>query len=530
MPKKDINSAGAECSRARVRTRSILRNSEIHRQTSEMHKAIQFRDLQAMKILMQNKMDYFCVGDGLNCFILAALTERGSENCKWQLVLDMLEIDLRGITSENEDGSSLLMYFANCPLKIRHLVSLGANLNHVDKAGNSVLMRSYQHRNPDCKAFLELLKLGADPNVPPNCGHDNLIEFMLSSYHCLNLVGKEAARKCLSHILQPEYFDKISDSQFKANPIFKFIVELCDGAFGDLHCHSNFWIEFLKTLPRTKLLKHVNSSKYQSDEWTHFKEFWDISDSFLMDPLSFFYFSMCIFGCSRQRQDDYQWSVNMIQEMSTFLLHYGFYVSDSPNVLPPGLALMYNVTQRNLSNPLEQRVPRGLILVLLQENIPRLLVNGDKILALMTPFFLGNGPEFNNMILKILRTLPNNPALIFRNGVVKYIAGLDDIGITENTEDAQKLVDNVNQLIEGNLCQADAVLLSHYKVHLKLNEISLDGSWFPVTLQELCRRLIRDQIHCSLKNKGGDLSCSIKNLGDMSYISSPLVKYLLVFQ
>ncbi|CAB3376476.1 Hypothetical predicted protein [Cloeon dipterum] len=467
-------------------------------------------DLQAMKFLMQNEMDSFCVGDGLNCFILAALTERGSENCKWQLVLDMLEIDLRGITSENEDGSSLLMYFANCPLKIRHLVSLGANLNHVDKAGNSVLMRSYQHRNPDCKAFLELLKLGADPNVPPNCGHDNIIEFMLSSYHCLNLASKEAARKCLSHILQPEYFEKISDLQFKANPIFKFIGELCDGAFGDLHCHSNFWMEFLKTLPRTKLLKHVNSSKYQTDEWIHFKEFWDVPDSFLMDPLSFFYFSVCIFGCSRQRQDDYQ--------------------CDSPDVLPPGLALMYNVTQRNLSNPFEQRVSRGLILVLLQENIPRLLVNGDKILALMTPFFLGNGPEFNNMILKILRTLPNNPALTFRNGVAKYMAGLDDIGITENTEDAHKLVDNVNQLIEGNLCQADAKLLSYYEVHPKLNEISLDGSWFPVTLQELCRRLIRDQIHCSLKNKGGDLSSSIKNLCEMSYISPPLVKYLLVFQ
>lgn len=82
-------------------TRSTNRTGDWHRHSSEIHRAIEARELNQLKKLLENG-EKFCFGDGLNCFILAALSPQGTTKSRWKFVTEMLELDARGLNSMNE--------------------------------------------------------------------------------------------------------------------------------------------------------------------------------------------------------------------------------------------------------------------------------------------------------------------------------------------------------------------------------------------------------------------------------------------
>jgi len=81
-------------------TRSMERTDERHRQSSEMHRSIERNDFGQMKKLL-DWGEHFCTGEGLNCFIFAALMPGAKAGTRWKMVKRMLDLDVSGLTARN---------------------------------------------------------------------------------------------------------------------------------------------------------------------------------------------------------------------------------------------------------------------------------------------------------------------------------------------------------------------------------------------------------------------------------------------
>ncbi|XP_059487886.1 uncharacterized protein LOC132203816 [Neocloeon triangulifer] len=344
----------------------VTRSKLLDRRHIKMHGAIKKLDFDAIRLLLGTG-ETFCTKEGLNCFILAASLSGQSESSRWSLVHRMLSTDPQsGLQAKNEDGSTLLMIFSNCQEKIQLLVDLGADVDAVDKANNSVLMRSYKHSKADAQAFLRLLEFGANPNVPTGHRYPNIISFMLAKRkHCSN----DSSVLSFKHLMQPEFFSKLDSTQFEENPIFDCL---------DFCCHLNQ--NSYRMLELGELLRDTDFSPFgpmlttrktslvsqETPEWTLLKEATSVPEKVLLDPQSFLLLNLKLDKIRGDGTSNLKGLLDSIQ---------GYVAVNNTEVLPPALALLYNLIQLSgfgpppihqlshelESDPLDIPLPPGLL-------------------------------------------------------------------------------------------------------------------------------------------------------------------------
>ncbi|XP_059476613.1 uncharacterized protein LOC132197377 isoform X2 [Neocloeon triangulifer] len=413
---------GCEAPEAKVprRYRTIQPNAlsshRMHR-VDDMHRAIMNVDFSTIeKLLSQGEI--FCTGD----FILAACNPtppRGCFETCWELVCKMLSKDPQaGLSARSADSSTLLMIYANCVEKIEFLVNLGANVNDVDNDGDTVLMRSYMHPRPNSRAFLRLLELGANPNVPAGNKYPNIISFMvLHENENAEFPTNIESQNCFKYIIQPEYFGKIEESQFeKMNPIFDFI-DMCFKMNGRISDEMNNILKdenfpkFNKTITRKGSWGSIIGGSWQDNEWIVLKQALNIPDEFLLDPLSYYLLQIDLCTAWNTLQD-MKIQIGVFRDL-------GCLATNNKNVLPPSLALVYNAIQscqfktndHNNYNGNLRSLSAILCAFCIEDETARLSGSWFQVVTLLGPFlaFMPHTMDLTKFAQHIMSEIPENP-------------------------------------------------------------------------------------------------------------------------
>ncbi|XP_059476684.1 uncharacterized protein LOC132197419 [Neocloeon triangulifer] len=384
-----------------------------------IHRAIMNVDFPTIEKLL-SEGETFCTEEGLNCFTLAACNPTSPVATSWELVCKMLNKDLQaGLSARSADGSTLLMIFSKYVKKIEFLVNLGANVNDVDNNGNTVLMRSFMHTYPKSQAFLKLLELGANPNVPVGNKHPNIISFMFSKL-VKNFEFSPESPNCFKYIMQPKYFGKIEKSQFeKTNPIFDYI-DMCFNMKGRISDEinnvlkdENFPKFNMPILSKGSWRSRRGSSR--DNEWIILKQALIIPNEFLLDPLSYYLLKIDLWRWGRLAHNTVQ---DMKVQVGVFR-DLGCVAENNKNILPPSLALVYNAIQScefqtNNHNNYNGNL-RSLSAILcefcIEDETLRLSGSWFQVVTLLGPFlaFMPHSLDMSKFAQYIMTEIPENP-------------------------------------------------------------------------------------------------------------------------